>query len=199
MAKRKLSPIHPGEILSLEFMEPLGLSQYRLAKSISVPARRINEIVQGKRSISADTALRLSRHFGMSERFWLNLQVRFDLEVEKERLGARLPARKPVEIPVSIDETPPSTSFTSTPDALTNQPTAEFSFRGKDDVTVNRLECRLDADAWEACTSPQHYSGLAAGAHRFTVKAVEPGLGNSCGCITRPRPTASTPSTSAWA
>src|SRR5665811_1393326 len=90
MAKRKLPPIHPGEILSLEFMEPLGISQYRLAKSISVPPRRINEIVQCKRSISADTALRLSRYFGMSERFWLNLQVRFDLEVEKDRLGARL-------------------------------------------------------------------------------------------------------------
>jgi addiction module HigA family antidote len=88
--EERLAPIHPGEILSLEFMEPLGLSQYRLAKSISVPARRINEIVQGKRSISADTALRLARYFGMSERFWLNLQVRFDLEVEKDRLGARL-------------------------------------------------------------------------------------------------------------
>lgn len=90
MTKRKLAPIHPGEILSIEFMEPLGISQYRLAKSISVPPRRINEIVHGKRAISADTALRLSRYWGTSERFWLNLQVRYDLEVEKDRLGARL-------------------------------------------------------------------------------------------------------------
>ena len=89
MAK-KLDPIHPGEILLLEFLEPLELSQYRLAKDISVPPRRINEIVQGKRGISADTALRLSRYFGTSERFWLNLQTGYDLEVEKDRLGNRL-------------------------------------------------------------------------------------------------------------
>jgi addiction module HigA family antidote len=73
-----------------EFLEPLGISQYRLAKDLTVPARRINEIVHGKRGISADTALRLSRYFGTSERFWLNLQVRFDLEVEKDRLQGRL-------------------------------------------------------------------------------------------------------------
>ncbi len=81
-----LDPIHPGEILLEEFLIPLGVSQYRLAKEISVPPRRINEIVHGKRGISADTALRLSRFFGTSERFWLNLQLRFDLETEKERL-----------------------------------------------------------------------------------------------------------------
>jgi len=81
-----LDPIHPGEILLEEFLNPLGISQYRLAKEISVPPRRINEIVHGKRRISADTALRLSRFFGTSERFWLNLQLRFDLETEKERL-----------------------------------------------------------------------------------------------------------------
>ena len=81
-----LDPIHPGEILLEEFLNPLGISQYRLAKEISVPPRRINEIVHGKRGISADTALRLSRFFGTSERFWLNLQLRFDLETEKERL-----------------------------------------------------------------------------------------------------------------
>jgi addiction module HigA family antidote len=81
-----LDPIHPGEILLEEFLKPLGISQYRLAKEISVPPRRINEIVHGKRGISADTALRLSRFFGTSERFWLNLQLRFDLETEKERL-----------------------------------------------------------------------------------------------------------------
>lgn len=91
MAK-KLPPVHPGEILQEEFLAPMGISQYRLAKSISVPARRINEVVHGKRSITADTALRLSRFFGTSERFWMNLQTRYDLEVEKDRLGDRLEA-----------------------------------------------------------------------------------------------------------
>ena len=90
MIKRKLPPIHPGEILMEEFLKPMGISQYKLAKDISVPARRINEIVQGKRSITADTALRLSRYFGLSERFWLNLQSRYDLEVEKDKLDMRL-------------------------------------------------------------------------------------------------------------
>jgi len=86
MAKKLMDPIHPGEILMEEFLEPLGVSQYRLAKDISVPPRRINEIVHGKRSITADTALRLARFFGTTERFWLNLQVRYDLEIEKDRL-----------------------------------------------------------------------------------------------------------------
>ena len=90
MGKKILEPIHPGEILLEDFLVPLRLSQYRLAKGISVPPRRINEIVHGKRSISADTALRLSRFFGTSERFWLNLQNRYDLEVEKDRLGKAL-------------------------------------------------------------------------------------------------------------
>src|SRR5438552_6311805 len=90
MAHRKLPPIHPGEILLEEFLSPLGVSQYRLAKETSVPPRRINEIVRGSRSVSANTALRLSRYFGTSERFWLNLQSRYDLEVEKDRLGKRL-------------------------------------------------------------------------------------------------------------
>lgn len=85
-----MDPIHPGEILLEEFLKPLSLSQYRLAKDISVSARRINEIVHGKRSISADTALRLSRYFGTTDRFWLNLQTSYDLEVEKDRLGKRL-------------------------------------------------------------------------------------------------------------
>jgi addiction module HigA family antidote len=87
---KKLPPIHPGEILLEEFLRPMNLSQYRLARSLSVPPRRINEIVHGKRGITADTALRLSRFFGTSERFWLNLQTRYDLEVEKDRLGDRL-------------------------------------------------------------------------------------------------------------
>ena len=73
-----------------EFLSPLGMSQYRLAKETSVPPRRINEIVRGERTISADTALRLARYFGTSERFWLNLQMRYDLEIEKKRLGKRL-------------------------------------------------------------------------------------------------------------
>ena len=90
MADHKLAPIHPGEILLEEFLRPMGISQYRLAKDINVPARRINEIVHGKRSITADTALRLSRFFGTSERFWMNLQVRYDLEVERDRLGDAL-------------------------------------------------------------------------------------------------------------
>lgn len=90
MARKAHPPIHPGEILLEEFLQPMELSQYRLAKDISVPARRINEIVHGKRGITADTALRLSRYFGTSERFWMNLQIRHDLEAEKERLKGRL-------------------------------------------------------------------------------------------------------------
>ncbi|MFC2161810.1 HigA family addiction module antitoxin [Acidobacteriota bacterium] len=90
MKKEKLSPIHPGEILSEDFLIPMGLSQYRLSKDISVPPRRINEIVHGKRAVSADTALRLAKYFGTSERFWLNIQAKYDLEKEKDKLGARL-------------------------------------------------------------------------------------------------------------
>ncbi len=90
MKNKKLPPIHPGEILIEEFLKPMGLSQYRLAKDISVPPRRINEIVHGKRSISADTALRLGRFFGISPQFWLNLQTRFDLEVTEDLLAERL-------------------------------------------------------------------------------------------------------------
>lgn len=88
--EERLPPIHPGEILLEEFLKPLEISQYRLAKEINVPARRINEIVLGKRAISADTALRLSRYFGLSERFWINLQTRYDLEKEKDKLQDRL-------------------------------------------------------------------------------------------------------------
>ena len=86
----KLPPIHPGEILMEEFLKPMNISQYKLAKDISVPARRINEIVHGSRAITPDTALRLSRYFGLSERFWINMQTRYDLEVEKDRLQDRL-------------------------------------------------------------------------------------------------------------
>src|SRR6266446_5364241 len=90
MPRPKQPPIHPGEILQEEFLKPLAISQYRLAKDVSVPPRRVNEIVRGLRAISADTALRLARYFGTSERFWLNLQARYDLEVQKDRLGSRL-------------------------------------------------------------------------------------------------------------
>ncbi|MBM4035520.1 MAG: HigA family addiction module antidote protein [Planctomycetes bacterium] len=87
---KRFPPVHPGEVLLEEFLRPMGVSQYRLARDISVPPRRINEIVHGKRSVSADTALRLSRYFGLSDRFWLNLQAHYDIEVEKDRLAGRL-------------------------------------------------------------------------------------------------------------
>lgn len=90
MTRKKLPPVHPGEILLEEFLKPLELSQYRVARDLSVPPRRINEIVHGHRGVTADTALRLARYFGTSARFWLNLQARYDLEVENDRLGGRL-------------------------------------------------------------------------------------------------------------
>ena len=96
---RKVAAVSPGEILQEEFLRPLGLSQYRLAKALTVPPRRINEIIHGKRAVTADTALRLARHFGTSERFWLNLQARYDLEIEKDRLGDRLRREVQVLVP----------------------------------------------------------------------------------------------------
>jgi addiction module HigA family antidote len=90
MAGKRLALVTPGEVLLEEFIKPLGISQYQVAKDIGVPPRRINEIVLGKRAVTADTALRLARYFGTSERFWLNLQARHDLETEKDRLGRRL-------------------------------------------------------------------------------------------------------------
>lgn len=90
MSDGRVAPVHPGEVLLEEFLKPLGISQYRLAKDIGVPPRRINEIVHGKRAVTADTALRLSRYFSTSDRFWLNLQAQHDLDVEKDRLGDRL-------------------------------------------------------------------------------------------------------------
>jgi addiction module HigA family antidote len=90
MNEKKLPPVHPGEILLEDFLKPMEISQYRLANDISVPPRRINEIILGKRSISPDTALRLSRYFGMTEHFWIDLQTRFDLETEKDKLAGRL-------------------------------------------------------------------------------------------------------------
>jgi addiction module HigA family antidote len=94
--RKRLAPVHPGEILREEFLVPLELTQYRLAKSLTVPARRINEIVHGTRGVSADTALRLARFFGTSDRFWLNLQVAYDLDIERDRLGTRLQREVPV-------------------------------------------------------------------------------------------------------
>ena len=90
MEKKIMAPMHPGEILMKEFIEPMGITQYRVAKDISVAPRRINEIVHGKRAISADTALRLARYFGTSERFWMNLQTRYDMELQKDLLGDKL-------------------------------------------------------------------------------------------------------------
>ena len=90
MKNRIMLPIHPGEILMKEFLDPMGITQYRLAKDISVAPRRINEIVHGKRAITADTALRLARYFGTSEKFWMNLQTRYDMELQKDLLGDRL-------------------------------------------------------------------------------------------------------------
>jgi addiction module HigA family antidote len=107
---RLLPPVHPGEVLAEEFLGPLGVTQYRLAKDTSVPARRINEIVKGERAITADTALRLARYFGTSDLFWLNLQARYDLELQRDRLGKRL------EMEVHVFERPatPRSSLTST-------------------------------------------------------------------------------------
>ncbi len=90
MSAKKIQPIHPGEILKEEFLDPMGISQYRIAKDINVPARRINEIVHGKRSISADTALRLSRYFKVSPIFWINLQAHYDIEIARDKLSSRL-------------------------------------------------------------------------------------------------------------
>ena len=93
-----MTPIHPGEVLSLDFLGPLGVTQHRLAVSIGVPPRRINEIVHGKRRITADTALRLARYFATSDLFWINLQARYDLEVERDHLGPALDAITPLAV-----------------------------------------------------------------------------------------------------
>jgi len=90
MASNKLDPVHPGEILQREFLEPMGLSQNQLARGIGVSPRRVNEIVLGKRRVTAETALRLSRYFNMSAEFWMGLQMDYDLDVEMDRLGSRL-------------------------------------------------------------------------------------------------------------
>src|SRR4029077_17545236 len=104
MPRLKMPPVHPGEILHEEFLAPLGLSQYRLAKETSVPPRRINEIVRGQRAVTADTALRPAPALRTSERFWMNLQARYDLEVEKDRLGSRL--QREVTVRTAADKPP---------------------------------------------------------------------------------------------
>jgi addiction module HigA family antidote len=90
MKANKLNPVHPGEVLSEDFMKPVGLSQYRLADSLGVPAIRISQIIRGQRGISADTALRLARYFGTSPDVWIGLQARYDLETEQDRVGAKI-------------------------------------------------------------------------------------------------------------
>jgi antitoxin HigA-1 len=102
MAEKRLQPVHPGEVLQEEFLKPLGLSQNRLALGLGVPARRINEIVQGKRSVTADTALRLARYFGTSPRFWIGLQGDYDLDVANDRLGERL--EREVRVPALVKQ-----------------------------------------------------------------------------------------------
>ena len=97
MAQRDFVPIHPGGVLLHDFMAPKGLSQYRVAKEIDVPARRINEIVHGKRAVTADTALRLSRYFGLSDAYWVNLQALYDLQMAKENLVETLASIEPVQ------------------------------------------------------------------------------------------------------
>ncbi|WP_457099352.1 HigA family addiction module antitoxin [Microbacterium sp. P5_E9] len=94
---RKVAPIQPGEVLMEEFIVPLGINQHRLAVAIEVPPRRINEIVHGKRRITADTALRLGRYFGTSAQFWINLQSNYDLEIERDALGSAIDNIHPLE------------------------------------------------------------------------------------------------------
>jgi addiction module HigA family antidote len=96
--KKDFEPIHPGEVLLEEFLKPMGISQYQLAKTIGVPARRINEIVHGKRSITPDTGLRMSRAFGLSPSFWITMQARYDLEIAKDQLQEVLDSIKPLNV-----------------------------------------------------------------------------------------------------
>lgn len=96
MSTTAMAPIHPGEVLAEEYLAPLGVTQHKLAVAIGVPPRRINEIVHGTRRITADTALRLARYFGTSERFWMNLQGRYDLELERDRLAGELDRIRPL-------------------------------------------------------------------------------------------------------
>ncbi len=100
-----MPPIHPGEVFMADFLQPLGVTQHHVAISIGVPPRRINEIVHGKRRVSANTALRLSKYFGTSERFWINLQAQYDLEIEKDQLGPVLDAITPLAVTQGLSST----------------------------------------------------------------------------------------------
>ena len=105
MSKGRLQPVHPGEVLQEEFLKPMGLSQNRLALDIGVPARRINEIVLGKRGVTADTALRLARYFGMSAQFWLGLQLDYELDMASDKLSKRLEREVRIHQSVHQDRT----------------------------------------------------------------------------------------------
>ncbi len=107
MPQKKLLPIHPGEVLYEEFLSPMGISQYRLSKDISVPPRRVNEIVKGMRSITADTALRLGRYFKVTPRFWMNLQSLYDLESQKDRLERKISKEVRVYAPFGASKVTP--------------------------------------------------------------------------------------------
>jgi addiction module HigA family antidote len=127
---RSLPPVHPGEVLAEEFLAPLGLTQYRLAKDTSVPPRRINEIVKGERAISADTALRFAKYFGTSDLFWLNLQARYDLEVQRDRLGKRLDTEVHVFERPAMPRSSPASSKRR-PNAERNDRTTRSAFTRK--------------------------------------------------------------------
>ncbi len=99
MAEKIMPPVHPGELLREEFLAPMGVTPYRLAKDIGVPVQRVHELVHERRGVSADTALRLSRYFGMSEGYWMNAQKHYELEVEKDRLGEKLQEIQPLAAP----------------------------------------------------------------------------------------------------
>ena len=99
MAEQRIPPVHPGEVLLEDFLKPMGISRYRLARALSVPAQRIGDIVHGRRAVTADTALRLGRFFNMEAQFWLNLQARYDLEVAADALEGRLEREvQPLEV-----------------------------------------------------------------------------------------------------
>jgi addiction module HigA family antidote len=126
--RQPLAPVHPGEILSEEFMRPLEVTQYRLAKETKVPPRRINEIVQGHRAITADTALRLAKFFGTSEMFWLNLQARYDLDIQRAKLGSRLAS---VRSFAQLRQTAPASRTSRTVVATAKSGAARSAYRRK--------------------------------------------------------------------
>jgi len=189
----ELPPVHPGEVLLAEFLEPTGLSQYRLAKDVSVPPRRINEIVHGKRAVTADTALRLARYFGTTPRFWLNLQTQHDLDIEADQLGDRLDR----EVTAT---TPTSWSPTATPTASPKPATARGFDSADGSIAGVRARRRrstpfsfgscpelLAADAAWACAQVVgSASSTGSRRRRPTIRMAT---------TTAPRPSAASPST----